>query len=112
MDTRSKTNADPTDYDDPSEALTRLRDDIWLDVKVKQPKTLSDTIGVARLIEECNSLYKKANGSNVYRPSNTAPYQRNQPHPNAGLLSPPPIQRVNLTPNNVVRWITGQEAKE
>ncbi|KAL5807035.1 hypothetical protein ACOSQ4_029768 [Xanthoceras sorbifolium] len=119
----------PTDYDDPSEALTRLkqtttvasyqeafeklshcvdnlpehflvgcfisslRDDIRLNVKVKQPKTLSDTIGVARLIEERNSLYKKANGSNVYRPSNTAIYQRNQPPPNTGLLSPLPIQR-------------------
>lgn len=78
----------PTDYEDPSEALTRLkqtssveayqesfeklshrvdglpenffvgcfivglRDDIRLDVKIKQPKTLADASGVARLIEE------------------------------------------------------------
>ena len=82
----------PTDYEDPSEALTRLkqtttiaayqeaferlshrvddlpekfligcfiaglRDDISIDVKIKQPVTLADTIGVARLIEEHNQL--------------------------------------------------------
>ncbi|KAL5821525.1 hypothetical protein ACOSQ3_023407 [Xanthoceras sorbifolium] len=46
----------PTHYEDPSEALSRSRDDIRLDVKVKQPKNLADTIGVARLIEERNSL--------------------------------------------------------
>ena len=84
-----------TDYDDSSEALTRLkqtstvatyqetfemlshrvdglpenyligcfiaglRDDIRLDVKLKKPRTLADTIGAARLIEERNSLQKK-----------------------------------------------------
>ncbi|KAL5818353.1 hypothetical protein ACOSQ3_022241 [Xanthoceras sorbifolium] len=78
----------PTEYENPSEALTRLKqtstviayqeafeklshrvdglpknfligcfvaglkDEIRLDVKVKKPSTLSDTIGVARLIEE------------------------------------------------------------
>jgi hypothetical protein len=82
----------PTDYEDPSEALTRLkqtttivayqeaferlshrvddlpekfligcfiaglRDDIRIDVKIKQPVTLADTIGVARLIEKRNQL--------------------------------------------------------
>jgi len=86
----------PTDYEDPSEALTRLkqnttvaayqeaferlshqvdglpkyfligcfiaglRDEIRLDVKIKQPHTLADTIGVARLIEERNQLHKRA----------------------------------------------------
>ncbi|XP_028115673.1 uncharacterized protein LOC114313491 [Camellia sinensis] len=85
----------PTDYEDPSEALTCLKqtstvatyqetfemlshrvdglpenyligcfiaglcDDIRLDVKLKQPCTLADTIGAARLIEERNSLQKK-----------------------------------------------------
>ena len=89
----------PTDYEDPSEALTRLkqtstvatyqeafemlshqvdglpenyligcfiaglRDDIRLDVKLKQPRTLADTIGAARLIEERNSLQRKGNSS-------------------------------------------------
>ena len=78
----------PTDYDDPSEALTRLqqtstvaayqeafeklshridglpetflvgcfiaglRDDVHLDVKIKQPQTLADAIEVARLVAE------------------------------------------------------------
>jgi hypothetical protein len=78
----------PTDFEDPSEALSRLRqtttiaayqeefeklsyqvdglletfligcfitglrDDIRLDVKIKHPTTLSETIGVVRLIEE------------------------------------------------------------
>jgi hypothetical protein len=86
----------PTDYEDPSEALTRLKqnmmvatyqkaferlshqvdglpenfligrfiaglqDEIRLDVKIKQPHTLADTIGVARLIEERNQLHKIA----------------------------------------------------
>ena len=83
----------PTDYEDPSEALTRLKqtslvieyqevfgklshqidglpetfligclvaglhDEIQLDVKIKQPCTLADAIGVSRLIEERNSLH-------------------------------------------------------
>ncbi|KAL5739171.1 hypothetical protein ACOSQ2_028351 [Xanthoceras sorbifolium] len=87
----------PTDYENPSEALSRLkqmttiqsyqeafeklsykvdnlpknfligcfieglRDDIRLDVNVKQPWTLADTIGMARLIEERNTLQKKKN---------------------------------------------------
>jgi len=82
----------PTDYDDPLEALSHLRqttiinayqetfeklsykvdellkknlvdcfitglkDDIQLDVHVKQPKTLSKTISVAYLIEEQNQF--------------------------------------------------------
>lgn len=92
----------PTDYEDLSEALTRLKqtssvaayqeaferlshlvdglpknfligcivagllDDIRLDVKIKQPRTLSDTIGVARLIEERNQLQRN-------RPKQLAP---------------------------------------
>ena len=85
----------PTEYEDPSEALSHLkqtttvvanqeafeglshqveglpepfligcfiaglRDDIRLDVKIKQPRTLASAIGVARLIEERNLLQKK-----------------------------------------------------
>ena len=87
----------PTNYEDPSETLTRLkhvttfdiyqaeferlsqriddlpekyligcfdtglRDEIRLDVKFKQPKSLSDAIKVARLIEEHNQLERKTN---------------------------------------------------
>ncbi|KAH7525043.1 hypothetical protein FEM48_Zijuj06G0183200 [Ziziphus jujuba var. spinosa] len=85
----------PTEFKDPSEALTRLRqtttveayqenfeklshringlpesfligcfiaslrDDIRLDVKIKHPPTLTEAIGVARLIEERNLLQRK-----------------------------------------------------
>lgn len=93
----------PTDYEDPSKALTRLkqvttiaayqesfeklshhiddlpksfliscfiaglRDKICLDVKVKQPKTLADTIGVAHLIEDRNFLQKQTSNYVVPR---------------------------------------------
>ncbi|KAL5810054.1 hypothetical protein ACOSQ4_026622 [Xanthoceras sorbifolium] len=36
--------------------IAGLKDEIRLDVKIKQPSTLVDTIGVARLIEERNQL--------------------------------------------------------
>ncbi|KAL5852866.1 hypothetical protein ACOSQ3_007984 [Xanthoceras sorbifolium] len=85
----------PNDYEDPSEALTRLKqtttvsayqeefeklshrvdelpekiligcfvaglkDDIKLDVKIKQPCSLTEVIGVARLLKERNGLQKK-----------------------------------------------------
>ncbi|GJX91187.1 retrovirus-related pol polyprotein from transposon 297 [Tanacetum coccineum] len=85
----------PTDFEDPYEALSRLRqtsdmeiyiesfenlshrvdglpkgfligsfiaglqDDIRLDVKIKRPRTLADTIGVSRLVNERNKLSKK-----------------------------------------------------
>lgn len=38
--------------------IAGLRDEIRIDVKIKQPGTLVDAIGVARLIEECNMLQK------------------------------------------------------
>lgn len=86
----------PTDFEDPSEALTRLRqlttvvayqenferlshcvdglpksfligcfiaglkDEVRLDVKIKNPRTLADAIGVACLIEERNSLQRRS----------------------------------------------------
>jgi len=102
-----------TDYEDPSEALTRLkqtttiatyqeaferfshrvdslpekfligcfiaglRDDIRIDVKIKQPGTLADTIGVAQLIEKRNQLQKRPNNNSV---SNQF-MQQQRPHP-------------------------------
>ena len=36
--------------------ISGLRDDIRLDVKIKHPTTLTDTIGVARFIEERNQI--------------------------------------------------------
>lgn len=139
----------PTDYEDPSEALTRLkqtssvaayqeaferlshrvdglpknfligcfvaglRDDIRLDVKIKQPRTLSDTIGVARLIEERNQLQRKPTQAACSQ--STVITQRPRLNPTAGVLGPPPNQRPNqnpVTPPATFRRITNQEARE
>ncbi|XP_034684112.1 uncharacterized protein LOC117913267 [Vitis riparia] len=138
----------PTEYEDPSEALSRLkqtttvaayqeafeglshqvdglpepfligcfiaglRDDIRLDVKIKQPRTLASAIGVARLIEERNLLQKK-----IATPSRipmTATLQKG-PNPSAGILGPNPTQWSNNSLNHSslpVRRITNQEARE
>jgi len=40
--------------------IAGLRDEIRLDVKIKQPHTLADTIGEVRLIKERNQLHKRA----------------------------------------------------
>ncbi|KAH9779621.1 hypothetical protein KPL71_007762 [Citrus sinensis] len=139
----------PTDYEDPSEALTRLkqtssvaayqeaferlshrvdglpenfligcfvaglRDDIRLDVKIKQPRTLSDTIGVARLIEERNQLQRKP--TQAARSQSTVITERPGLNPTAGVLGPPPNQRPNqnlVTPPATFLRITNQEARE
>ena len=112
----------PTDYEDPSEALTRLKqtstleayqeafeklshcidgvpenflvgcfiaglkDEICLDVKIKQSRTLTDAIGVARLVEERNNLQKKMSTS--FRPSAITGAQRIIPHHSSGVLGP------------------------
>ncbi|KAL5752650.1 hypothetical protein ACOSQ2_023157 [Xanthoceras sorbifolium] len=133
----------PTNYEDPSEALTRLkqtstvsadqetfkelshrvdgllenflvgcfiaglRDEIRLDVKIKQPRSLADAIGVARLIEERNGLLQK--GSSNFRPSGMTP--KALPNNSSGVLGPPPINKPNNSVNPFKR-ITSQEAKE
>ena len=80
-----------------------LRDDVRLDVKIKQPRTLADAIGVARLIKEKNNLQKKNMGglNNKY----------NQPKTNfvTGLLGPPPSKDENPSP---FKRLTSQEARE
>ncbi|XP_034693910.1 uncharacterized protein LOC117920466 [Vitis riparia] len=139
----------PTDYEDPSEALTRLkqttsvaayqeafeklshrvdglpenfligcfiaglRDEIRIDVKIKQPRTLADTIGVARLIEERNQLQRKPNQQTRFQPTSLTP--KASPNPTAGVLGPPPTQRMNQSSNAqpaTFRRITNQEARE
>ncbi|KAH9669753.1 hypothetical protein KPL70_021924 [Citrus sinensis] len=138
----------PTDYDDPSEALGRLKqvttvaayqeqfeqlshrvdnlpeshlvgsfiaglkDDVRLDVRVKQPRTLSDAISVARLIEERNNLQRRP--SFPTRPASTTPPSRLQPNTTAGILGPSPPQKTTpmATPSQFpFRRITGQETK-
>ncbi|KAH7517611.1 hypothetical protein FEM48_Zijuj09G0083200 [Ziziphus jujuba var. spinosa] len=115
----------PTEFEDPSEALTRLRqtttveayqenfeklshridglsesfligcfiaglrDDIRLDVKIKHPPTLTEAIGVARLIEERNLLQRKLP---QFQRSST-PSTLTQGNSTQGLLGPPPSQK-------------------
>lgn len=139
----------PTDYEDPSEALTRLkqttpvatyqeafeklshwvdglpenfligcfiaelRDEIRIAVKIKQPRTLADTIGVAKLNEERNQLQRKPNQQTRFQPASLIP--KASPNPTAGVLGPPPTQRINQSSNAqpaIFRRITNQEAHE
>ncbi|KAK9189481.1 hypothetical protein WN943_018078 [Citrus x changshan-huyou] len=139
----------PTDYEDPSKALTRLKqtltleayqetfeklshcidglpenflvgcfiagpkDDIRLDVKIKQPRTLTDAIGVARLVEERNNLQKKMSTS--FCPSAITGAQRIIPHYSSGVLGPPQTSKINHNASNSTipfRRITNQEARE
>ena len=92
--------------------IAGLRDDIRLDVKIKQPRTLTSAIGVSRLIEERNLLQKKT--TTPSRIPMTATLQKG-PNPFAGILGPNPTQRSNnsLNPFSLpVRRITNQEARE
>ncbi|KAJ8752156.1 hypothetical protein K2173_003764 [Erythroxylum novogranatense] len=87
--------------------IAGLREEIRLDVKIKQPRTLSDAIGVTRLVEERNLLQKKQ--STTSKPSwssKTITPSLLVPAPSAKTItgtnnSPPPFRRIS-----------GQEAKE
>ncbi|KAI9165525.1 hypothetical protein LWI28_015644 [Acer negundo] len=139
----------PTDFDDPSEALSRLKqtttvdayqeafeklshkiddlpenflvgnfvsglkDDIRLDVRVKQPRTLSEAISVAHLIEERNLLQRRPMAS--FRSPISAAVARSQPQQNTGLLGPPPTQVLNQVTGKYptpIRRLTGPEARD
>jgi len=139
----------PTDYEDPSEALTRLkqtttiaayqkaferlshkvdnllekfligcfsaglRDDILIDVKIKQPVTLANAIGVARLIEERNQLQKRPIQPLRFQPAYAA--AKTSSNLVDGVLGHPPNQRHSQSYNNppaTFRRITNQEARE
>ncbi|KAH7544951.1 hypothetical protein FEM48_Zijuj01G0040500 [Ziziphus jujuba var. spinosa] len=136
----------PTDYDNPSEALARLkqvssvtlyqaefkklsqqidhlpeshlvgcfltglRDDIRVELKMKQPRSLSEAIGVAWLIEERNQLQRRNMGAQ--RATLVSPPQCAAAQTSAGLLGPPPANRINSTDSLPVRRISAQEARE
>jgi len=121
----------PTDYKDPSEALSRLKqtttvnsyqeafeklshkvddlpkkflvgyfivglkDEIRLDVRVKQQKTLSESISVAHLIEERSQFQKKT--SNHFRPTTPPFHPRQDQNSIVGLLGSFPSQRTSQT---------------
>ncbi|GFY94588.1 hypothetical protein Acr_09g0010340 [Actinidia rufa] len=89
----------PTEYEKPSETLTHnhlidifivgLKGEVRLDVKLKTPHTLSEAIGVARLVEECNNLQKKPTPTiDLLGPP---PHLKNTP---IAETSPPPIKRI------------------
>ena len=124
---------EPTEYEDPSESLTRLRqtttvatyqeaferlshqvddlpesfligcfvtdlrDDVRIDVKIKQPHTLADAIEVARLIEERNLLQKKKkkNPNPLACSSLIMMTPKTSTNPTSSILGPPPSQRKN-----------------
>jgi len=71
--------------------IAGLRDEIRLDIKIKQPRTLANTIGVARLIEERNQLKKRGPLSiqSVPNPVPTSVIAKTSPNPTAGVLGPP-----------------------
>ena len=94
--------------------IAGLRDEIRLDVKIKQPHTLADTIGVARLIEERNQLHKRAPLPIRSVPSSVpaAILPKVSVNPTAGVLGPPQGPRLSTSANTPVRRITNQEARE
>jgi hypothetical protein len=93
--------------------IAGLWDEIRLDVKIKQPKTLADIIGVARLVEERNQLQRKPFSNNRLLPVTT--FQRGHFNPSPGILGSSPNQRANIecSPSTTLFGrITNQEAKE
>ena len=93
--------------------IAGLKDEIRLDVKIKQPKTLAETIGVARLVEERNQLQRRPYSNNRLLPVTTI--QRRHSNPSPGILGSSPNQRANIesSPSTTpFRRITNQEARE
>ncbi|KAL6313182.1 hypothetical protein AAG906_016770 [Vitis piasezkii] len=89
----------PTDYEDPSEALTRLK----------------QTTSVAAYQEAFEKLShrRKPNQPTRFQPASLTP--KASPNPTAGVLGPPPTQRMNQSSNAqpaTFRRITNQEARE
>ncbi|KAH7513106.1 hypothetical protein FEM48_Zijuj12G0161300 [Ziziphus jujuba var. spinosa] len=78
-------------------------------VKIKHPPTLTEAIGVARLIEKHNLLQRKL----PQFPRSPVPTTHNQGNPTQGLLGPPPSPKT--TPSTLppsLRRISPQEACE
>lgn len=134
----------PTDYDDPSEALTRLRqnltmatyqeaferlsqrvdglperfligsfiaglrDEIRLEVKIKQPNSLAEAIGVARLMEEKNQIQRR-----TILPFRSIFATKPGPNPSGGILGPSPSSNVRPTQSAPgPQRITTEEARD
>lgn len=134
----------PTDYDDPSESLHRLKhittvaayieaferlshridnlpesfllgcfvgglkEEIRLEVKLKKPRTMTDAMGLSRLVEEKLNLQRRVTSSTRVTSFNSLP---KGPH-SVGILGPTPSQRLALPASSPVRRLSGAEAKE
>lgn len=67
-----------------------LRDEIQLEVKIKQPNSLAEAIGEARLIKEKNQLHQQ-----IFQTpwaQNTSVPNRVNANPAIGVLGAPPTQ--------------------
>ena len=94
-------------------SIAGLWEEIRLDVKIKQPRSLAEAIGVARLVEERNTLQRK--GINPYRSPINDTQPRSVSHNSPRLLGPPPAQRnnFNISGNgSPFKHITSNEARE
>lgn len=81
--------------------IAGLRDDVHLDVKIKQPQTLAEAIGVAHLVEERNSVHQKF--TPTFRLPVALGTNRAITAPTAVILGPPPHQvRPNGGTTNVL----------
>lgn len=86
--------------------ISGLKDEIRLEVKIKQPRILADAIGVARLVEEKINIQKK-------QLSSTKANWGNKSTSNQGLLGPIPKSSSGaLVTLPKFRRISNQEAKE
>ncbi|KAK8470062.1 hypothetical protein PHAVU_004G050550 [Phaseolus vulgaris] len=134
----------PTDYDDPSESLHRLKhittvaayieaferlshridnlpesfllgcfvgglkEEIRLEVKLKKPRTMTDAMGLSRLVKEKLNLQRRVTLSTRVTSFNSL---SKGPH-SAGILGPAPSQHLALPTSSPVRRLLGVEAKE
>ncbi|KAJ8759120.1 hypothetical protein K2173_004127 [Erythroxylum novogranatense] len=97
--------------------IAGLKDEIRLEVKIKQPRTLADAIGVARLVEEKNNLQKKKKTKNKkqqqQQQSSTRTSWANKSTSNQSLLGPIPKSSPSSSMSLPrFRRISNQEAKE
>jgi hypothetical protein len=94
--------------------IAGLHDEIRLDVKIKQPHSLANAIGVAHLIEERNQLQKR-----VPLPIRSAPpptpasvLAKASANPTAGVLGLAQGPRLPANSNTSFHRITNQEGYE
>ena len=88
--------------------MFHCRSSFRLDVKIKQPHTLADAIGVARLIEERNSLHRCT--EHFSQPSLVSMIQQPIPNSSTGILGPPPKANQTANATTLIQRLTNQEA--